>query len=53
MTIGGRTFTVTQAGQPCTFSISPSSSNLTLVCRGERNSDGNGRHQLRLDGGQQ
>ena len=29
MTIGGQTFTVTQAGAPCTFTISPTSSNLT------------------------
>ena len=29
MTIGGSTFTVTQAGLPCTVSISPSSANLT------------------------
>src|SRR5204863_5202832 len=28
MTIGGQTFTVTQAGAPCTFTISPTSSNL-------------------------
>ena len=29
MTIGGQTFSVTQAGAPCTFTISPASSNLT------------------------
>src|SRR4051794_5007720 len=29
MTIGGATFTLTQAGLPCTLSISPSSANLT------------------------
>ena len=29
MTIGGQTFSVTQAGAPCTFTISPTSSNLT------------------------
>ena len=28
MTIGGQTFTVTQAGAPCTFTIAPTSSNL-------------------------
>src|SRR4051812_47558598 len=29
LTIGGQTFTVTQPGAPCTFTISPTSSNLT------------------------
>src|SRR3954467_2136179 len=29
MIIGGQTFTVTQAGAPCTFTIAPTSSNLT------------------------
>ena len=31
LTIAGSTFTVTQAGAPCTFTISPTSSNLASV----------------------
>ena len=50
MTIGGQTFTVTQAGAPCTFTISPTSSNLTTsaAATGTRHRDRG--HGLRLDG---